>query len=57
MNSPPDFEFSLGKGRCLKGRGWRGLCALGLLLIGLTASVHSASSVAQPLGRLFDYLK
>ncbi len=32
MSDTPDFEFDLGKGRRLKGRGWRGLVALALLL-------------------------
>jgi hypothetical protein len=33
MSAPPDFEFQLGRNRALRGRGWRGLLALGLLLI------------------------
>jgi hypothetical protein len=33
MSAPHDFEFQLGRNRALKGRGWRGLLALGLLLI------------------------
>jgi hypothetical protein len=33
MPAPHDFEFQLGRNRALKGRGWRGLLALGLLLI------------------------
>jgi len=33
MPAPHDFEFQLGKNRALRGRGWRGLLALGLLLI------------------------
>jgi hypothetical protein len=32
VSSAPDFEFDFGKGRQLKGRGWRGLIALALLL-------------------------
>jgi hypothetical protein len=33
MAEPHDFEFQLGRNRALRGRGWRGLLALGLLLI------------------------
>jgi hypothetical protein len=33
MTAPHDFEFQLGRNRALRGRGWRGLIALGLLLI------------------------
>ncbi|WP_156963882.1 hypothetical protein [Muricoccus aerilatus] len=33
MNDPPDFDFAFGKGRYLKGRGWRGIVALALLLM------------------------
>jgi hypothetical protein len=33
MTPPHDFEFQLGRNRALRGRGWRGLIALGLLLI------------------------
>lgn len=32
MSSQHDFEFQLGRNQALKGRGWRGLAALGLLL-------------------------
>jgi hypothetical protein len=28
-----DFEFQLGRNRALRGRGWRGLVALGLFLV------------------------
>jgi hypothetical protein len=37
MSAPHDFEFQLGKNRALKGRGWRGLLALGLFLIACVA--------------------
>lgn len=55
MKEPPDFEFQLGKTRCLKGRGWRGLIALGLLLGSLAASVQAASPIVGPIGRLFGF--
>jgi hypothetical protein len=32
MASAPDFEFGLGGGRHLRGRDWRGLIALAMLL-------------------------
>ncbi len=32
MSTSPDFEFGFGKGRYLRGRGWRGIIALALLL-------------------------
>ncbi|MDH7797155.1 hypothetical protein QBC99_003218 [Beijerinckia sp. GAS462] len=55
MTEPPDFEFHLGKTRCLKGRGWRGLIALGLLLVGLVACVQGAAPIARPIGRLVGF--
>jgi hypothetical protein len=33
MAPPHDFEFQLGRNRILRGRGWRGLLALGFFLI------------------------
>ncbi len=42
MTSAPDYEFCLGEGRPLKGRGWRGLLALALLLTPFViAAYHS----------------
>jgi hypothetical protein len=43
MTQPHDFEFQLGKNRTLKGRGWRGLLALGLLLMTFATLVPSGS--------------
>lgn len=46
MTVPHDFEFQLGRNRALKGRGWRGLIALGLLLITcVTGSIWIASPI------------
>lgn len=53
MSDAPDFEFDLGRGRHLKGRGWRGLVALSLLL----TTILLALSIASPgLGLLFRAL-
>jgi hypothetical protein len=53
MSDAPDFEFDLGGGRHLKGRGWRGLVALALLL----TTILLAISIASPgLGSLFRSL-
>ncbi len=35
MTAPHDFEFQFGRNRALRGRGWRGLLALGLLVSAL----------------------
>jgi hypothetical protein len=43
----PDFDFRIGKHRCLKGQGWKGLVALGLFLGFWLATVALASSSAQ----------
>lgn len=40
MAGAPDYEFRLGKERLLKGRGWRGLLALALLLTPLVVAAH-----------------
>jgi hypothetical protein len=42
MAESHDFEFQLGRNRALRGRGWRGLLALGLLL---TACVITATGI------------
>jgi hypothetical protein len=41
MTQLHDFEFQLGKNKALKGRGWRGLLALCLLLITCATIVSS----------------
>lgn len=42
----PDFDFGFGNGRYLKGHGWRGLVALGFLLL---AAVVATGSLSKPL--------
>jgi hypothetical protein len=42
--SEPDFDFGLGNGRYLKGRGWRGIMALALVL----AAVVAISPIVTP---------
>ena len=43
MSDTPDFEFDLGRGRRLKGRGWRGITALALLLATILLAITMAS--------------
>ncbi len=43
--SEPDFEFAFGNNRYLRGRGWRGLVALALLLCGIVVAL----SIGNPL--------
>ncbi len=43
----PDFDFRIGRHRCLKGQGWRGLVALVLFLGAFLVAVALASSSAQ----------
>jgi hypothetical protein len=45
MFEAPDFEFGFGTGRYLRGRGWRGLIALTLLLSFLLLLVLTERSV------------
>lgn len=52
----PDFEFQLGRNRILKGRGWRGLLALGLLLITCTIIVAGGSAFVAPIRVIVAYL-
>jgi hypothetical protein len=37
MTESPDFEFSFGKDKHLRGWGWRGLLALAFLLVAIVA--------------------
>ncbi len=45
--APPDFDFGFGKGRYLKGRGWRGLAALALLLVILLIGIETGIPFVQ----------
>jgi hypothetical protein len=57
MSIAPDFDFGFGKGRYLRGRGWRGLIALALVLgvlaicaeVGVTPLVQGGVNVARLL--------
>jgi hypothetical protein len=48
MTIPHDFEFQLGRNQALKGRGWRGLLALSLLLIALVTITARALPISLP---------
>jgi hypothetical protein len=48
-----DFEFQLGRNRTLKGRGWRGLLALVLLLVTFATIATGSSAILSPI-RLFS---
>jgi len=43
MTEIPDFEFTLGHGRRLKGHGWRGLIALAMLLTTILVAISQTS--------------
>jgi hypothetical protein len=55
MVAPPDFEFQLGRNHALKGRGWRGLLALGLFLIACVM-IAANSWIISPLRSILAYL-
>ncbi len=44
MSNNLDFEFGFGSGRYLKGRGWRGILALALLLCALVNALWASGS-------------
>jgi hypothetical protein len=49
MAESHDFEFQLGRNRALRGRGWRGLLALGLLLIPCVTIATGITWIASPI--------
>ena len=49
MPAPHDFEFQLGRNRALRGRGWRGLLALGLLLVACVITATGFSRIVTPI--------
>jgi hypothetical protein len=51
-----DFEFQLGRNRALRGRGWRGLLALGLLLIACVIAATGISRVVSPIHATIESL-
>jgi hypothetical protein len=58
MTPPHDFEFQFGRNRALRGRGWRGLLALGLVVTAITLmSGNVGTSVVSPLaGRIMHLI-
>ncbi len=57
MTTPHDFEFQFGRNRALRGRGWRGLLALGLVVTALTLmSGNIGTSLVGPLAGGFMHL-
>ena len=55
MTTPHDFEFQLGRDRALRGRGWRGLLALGLFLIACVMISTGSSWIASPVRTTIAY--
>lgn len=53
MANAPDFEFSFGQGRYLKGRSWRGVVALALILAALVSIVCGGAPLAARLVATF----
>jgi hypothetical protein len=49
MTPPHDFEFQLGRNRALRGRGWRGLLALGFFLITCVMIVTGSSWITSSI--------
>ncbi len=56
MTTPHDFEFLLGRNRALRGRGWRGLLALGLFLVTCVTITVGGSAVLSPIRSFMTYL-
>ena len=48
--TPHDFEFHFGRNRILRGRGWRGLMALGLVVTAAALiSSNIGTSIVSPM--------
>lgn len=56
MPAPHDFEFQLGRNRALRGRGWRGLLALGLLLMTCVTITIGSPPILSPIRSFITYL-
>ncbi len=58
MTAPHDFEFQFGRYKALRGRGWRGLLALALIVSCVTLmSGNIGTAVASPLaGRIMHLI-
>jgi hypothetical protein len=46
---PHDYEFVFGRDRALRGRGWRGLVALGLVVTAITIMSGNGPSIVSPI--------
>ena len=55
MSTPHDFEFQLGRNRALKGRGWRGLLALGLFLATCMIITTGSQLIMSPIKATVAY--
>jgi hypothetical protein len=55
MTAPHDFEFQLGRNRALRGRGWRGLLALGFLLVTCVMITTGSSLITLPIRSAMTY--
>jgi hypothetical protein len=55
MTTPHDFEFQFGRYRALRGRGWRGLVALGLILSACATITTGTSWVVSPVRTTIAY--
>jgi hypothetical protein len=54
--TPHDFEFQLGRNRALRGRGWRGLLALGFLLMTCVMITTGSSWITSSIRSGIEYL-
>jgi hypothetical protein len=50
-----DFEFQLGRNRTLRGRGWRGLLALGLFLMTCVTITIGSPAIWSPIKSIIAY--
>jgi hypothetical protein len=55
MTLPHDFEFQLGRNRALRGRGWRGLLALGFFLITCVTIATGSTWIISPIRAAIAY--
>jgi hypothetical protein len=55
MIAPHDFEFQLGRNRALRGRGWRGLLALGLFLTTCVTITIGSPALWSPIRSFIGY--
>jgi hypothetical protein len=55
MTTPHDFEFQLGRNRALRGRGWRGLLALGLFQMTCVTISIGSRAILSPIRSFIAY--